>query len=122
MGKPGTNSELHVVDERIVGRKPSSLSHAQAAALPLTSLTAWEGMLEGMAIPEKVEGAPQKSIFVVATASRPETTEWVKKMGADDVINHRNPYKDELAAIGLGGVDYVMNGIDLDKNFDQLAE
>jgi len=143
--KPGTNSELHVVDERIVGRKPTSLSHEDAAAFPLVTLTAWEGLLEGAAIPEDKAYNATKTLLVVAgaggvgsmviqiakkvlglkvvaTASREETVAFVKKLGADYVINHRNPYKQELEAIGISGVDYVYNCIDLDQNFDQLVE
>eukprot|EP01094_Clydonella_sp_ATCC50884_P019158 TRINITY_DN3686_c0_g1_i1.p1 TRINITY_DN3686_c0_g1~~TRINITY_DN3686_c0_g1_i1.p1 ORF type:complete len:341 (+),score=151.92 TRINITY_DN3686_c0_g1_i1:640-1662(+) len=143
--RPGSNSALHVVDERIVGRKPKNVSHGEAAAVPLVALTAWEGMLEGAGIAEDKAANAGKvmlvvagaggvgsmviqlakkvlGLTVVASASRPETAEFVKKMGADHVINHHKAYKEELAAHGLSGVDYVFNGIDLDLNFDQLVE
>lgn len=145
--RQGTNAPFHVVDERIVGRKPRNLSHAETAAVPLVALTAWEGMVEGMGIPipETLgRAAKEKTILVVAgaggvgsiaiqiakrvlglrvvaTASRPETKAFCERLGADVVINHRNKYKDELTAAGLAGVDYVMNCVDLDSNYDELV-
>jgi zinc-binding alcohol dehydrogenase family protein len=120
--RPGTNAELHAVDERIVGRKPESLCFAEAAGLPLTSITAWEilfdsfGLKEGggkgetllivgaaggvgsilIQLAKKVAG-----LMVIATASRPETVAWVKKMGADYVINHREPLAEQVRALGM---------------------
>jgi len=101
--RPGTNSEFHVVDERIVGRKPTTLSFADAAALPLTTLTAWELLFDRLAVPAGLNQSVDSllvingaggvgsmltqlarrltSLNVIATASRPETIEWVKKMG-----------------------------------------
>ena len=83
LNRPGTNSEWHVVDERLVGRKPQSLSFTEAAAMPLTGLT------------------------VIATASRPETIAWVERMGAHHVIDHRHPLDEGLRAIGIPEVRYV---------------
>jgi len=119
--RPGTNSELHAVDERIVGRKPQSLSFAEAAALPLTSITAWEILFDSFALKEG-EGTGESLLIVgaaggvgsiliqlakkltgltvIATASRPETTKWVQKMGADHVINHRDSLVDQIKALG----------------------
>ncbi|NET58631.1 MAG: zinc-binding alcohol dehydrogenase family protein [Symploca sp. SIO2E6] len=108
--RPGTNSQLHAVDERIVGKKPKSLSFAEAAGFPLTSITAWELLFDSLRIKEGegkgdslliIGGAggvgsiliqlakKLTELTVIATASRPETVEWVQKMGADHVINHR---------------------------------
>src|SRR5690606_10688207 len=109
--RPGTNSELHLVDERMVGRKPCSLNWAQAAALPLTAITAWELLFDRLRIPYGVTSQAGTLLIingaggvgsiliqlarrltgltVVATASRPETEEWVRKMGAHHVINHQ---------------------------------
>ena len=120
--RPGTNSELHAVDERIVGNKPQSLCFAQAAGLPLTSITAWEVLFDCFQVEE---GAGKDDVLliigaaggvgsmliqlakkltnltVIATASRPETIAWVKKMGADHVINHRESLVDQVKALGL---------------------
>ena len=120
--RSGTNSELHAVDERIVGRKPKSLSFAKAAGFPLTSITAWEllfeslGILEGQGLGDSllIIGAAGgvgsiliqlakklTQLTVIATASRPETIKWVQKMGADHVINHRNSLPDQVKNLGL---------------------
>ncbi|GLV30970.1 oxidoreductase [Sphingobium sp. TomTYG75] len=126
--RPGTNSELHVVDERIVGPKPRSFDFAQAAALPLTGLTAWELLFDRLRVPRGggegqailiVNGAggvgsmlvqfarQLTKLRVIATASRPETIAWVKQMGAHDVIDHRKPLNEGLAAIGVKAVNFV---------------
>ena len=120
--RPGTNSELHAVDERIVGKKPKSLGFAEAAGFPLTSITAWEILFDSFAL-EKGDGKGESLLIiggaggvgsiliqlskkltgltVIATASRPETIAWVKKMGADHVINHRESLVDQIKALGL---------------------
>ncbi len=120
--RPGTNAEFQVVDERIVGRKPSSLGFAEAAAMPLTTITAWEilfdsfGFKEGEGVGESllvIGGAggvgsiliqlakKLTGLNVIATASRPDTQAWVEKMGADHVVNHRNPLDEEMKALGI---------------------
>ncbi len=120
--RPGTNSKLHAVDERIVGKKPASLDFAQAAALPLTSITAWEILFDSFALNEGdgkgeallvVGGAggvgsiliqlakKLTKLTVIATASRDDTRDWVRQMGADHVINHREPLNDEIAKLGI---------------------
>ncbi|KAE8759878.1 MULTISPECIES: zinc-binding alcohol dehydrogenase family protein [Paraburkholderia] len=129
MDRPGTNSEFHLVDERIVGPKPTSLSFAEAAALPLTSITAWEMLFDRMKVPRGLR-APGGTLLVlngaggvgsmliqlanrltgltvIATASRPETVEWVKKLGAKHVADHSKPIDEALHAIGFDGVDYI---------------
>ena len=120
--RPGTNSELHAVDERIVGKKPQSLGFAEAAGFPLTSITAWEILFDSLGVKEG-EGKGESllviggaggvgsiliqlakkltGLAVIATASRPETTDWVKKMGADHVINHRESLVDQVKALQI---------------------
>ncbi|MEO0375691.1 MAG: zinc-binding alcohol dehydrogenase family protein [Cyanobacteria bacterium P01_A01_bin.17] len=120
--RPGTNAALQVVDERIVGRKPSSLSFTEAAGMPLTTITAWEILFDSFGLQEG-EGAGDAllviggaggvgsiliqlakqltGVEVIATASRDETRAWVEKMGADHVINHRNPLDEEMRALGI---------------------
>ncbi|HTH99070.1 MAG TPA: zinc-binding alcohol dehydrogenase family protein [Stellaceae bacterium] len=127
--RAGTNAEFHAVDERIVGRKPASLSFTQAAALPLTSITAWELLFDrlGVAYGTKAQNGTLlvingaggvgsiliqlacrlTGLRVVATASRPETIGWVKEMGAHEVIDHHQPLDEALKAIGIETVEYV---------------
>jgi NADPH2:quinone reductase len=127
--RPGSNSEYQLVNERIVGKKPTSLTFDQAAALPLTSITAWEALFERLGISPRGEDAGKSILIiggaggvgsiaiqlakqlaklnVVATASRPESSAWVKKLGADHVVNHRNALDMELSAIALPQVDYI---------------
>lgn len=122
IGRPGTNAERHLVDERIVGRKPESLSFEDAAALPLTSITAWELLFDSFDLQEGqgngetllvIGGAGGvgsilvqlakvlTGLNVVATASRPETRDWCLSMGADHVINHREAMTSQLQALGV---------------------
>lgn len=120
--RPGTNSEFHLVDERIVGHKPKSLSFAQAAALPLTGITAWEMLFERLAVARST--APDgrallvmggaggvgsmmiqiarklTGLTIVATASRPETRDWCLKLGAHHVIDHSKPLAEQIKALG----------------------
>ena len=120
--RPGTNAALHVVDEHLVGRKPASLGFAEAAGMPLTSITAWELLFDSLGLKEG-EGAGESllviggaggvgsiliqlakkltGLTVIATASRDDTRAWVEKMGADQVINHRNPLDEEMQALGI---------------------
>ena len=120
--RPGTNVEVHVVDERLVGRKPASLGFAEAAGMPLTSITAWELLFDSLGLKEG-EGTGESllviggaggvgsiliqlakkltGLTVIATASRDDTRAWVEKMGADRVINHRNPLDEEMQALGI---------------------
>lgn len=128
--RSGSNAEYQLVDERIVGKMPESLSFAEAAALPLTTITAWEMLFDRLQVPTDKD-APQKSILIVGaaggvgsimvqllrsltgvnvigTASREESVNWLKELGAHHVINHRNPLSGELNAIGITEVDYVV--------------
>lgn len=141
--KNGSFAEFTAVDYRIVAHKPTSASFAQAAALPLVGLTVLEGLHEGLNLPTET---PDKSILiingaggvgsiaiqlaknsmkakqVIATASRPETIEFCKKMGADAVINHRNSLAAELEKIKVTGVDVVFCAVDLELHYDAIVD
>jgi zinc-binding alcohol dehydrogenase family protein len=133
--RPGCDSEFHLVDERIVGRKPKKLDFAQAAAMPLTSITAWEAFYDRMhVVPGKtmliiggaggvgsigIQLAKSSNLKVIATASRPETIAWVKELGADQVINHRENLVSQINR----PVDYIANfSGDLDGYWSAMAE
>ncbi|QDT12883.1 zinc-binding alcohol dehydrogenase family protein [Planctomycetes bacterium K23_9] len=140
--RPGTNSELHAVDERIVGKKPKSLGFAEAAGFPLTSITAWELLFDSLAI-KQGEGSGESllviggaggvgsiliqlakkltGLTVIATASRPETIAWVQKMGADYVINHRESLVDQLKTLELEP-RYVASLTGTDGHFPAIIE
>jgi zinc-binding alcohol dehydrogenase family protein len=126
MDRPGANGELHVVDERIVGPKPRTLSFEEAAALPLTSITAWEILFDRMRVAPMEPGtllviaaaggvgsilvqlARQLTrLTIVGTASRKESATFAHKMGAHHVIDHRRPFIEGMREIGLPGADYV---------------
>ena len=141
--RPGTNSELHVVDERIVGSMPHTLNFAKAAALPLTSITAWELLFDRLKVPEStvpsgdsllVIGAAGgvgsvlvqlarklTGLTVIGTASRPETSKWVSELGAHHVIDHTKPLSQELKRIGMEGVDYIASLNQTDRHFDEIV-
>ncbi len=140
--RQGTNAQRHVVDERIVGAKPSSLSHADAAALPLTAITAWEMLFDSFALIEGqgegealliigaaggvgsilVQLARQLTkLTVVATASRPETKEWAQKMGAHHVIDHHQAMAPQLGELDLAP-QYVACLTATDEHFDSVVE
>lgn len=129
--RPGCNSELHAVDSRLVGRMPQSLDYASAAALPLTAITAWEVLFDRLKISPDGQSRGQSILIVgaaggvgsiaiqiakrvaglevVATASRPESVAWVRKLGADHVIDHHKPFDEQLKAIDPSGfVDHVL--------------
>jgi len=144
VGRPGANSEFHLVDERIVGRKPKKLDFAQAAAMPLTSITAWESFFDRMRIDRHgrhrgqrlliiggaggvgsigIQLARLAGLTVAATASRPETREWVKSLGAQHVLDHRQPLKPQAEAAGLPAFEYIANfSGDLDLHWPAMGE
>ena len=132
--RPGCDSEFHLVDERIVGRKPKKLDFAQAAAMPLTSITAWEAFFDRLKIkPPKsmliisgaggvgsiaIQLAKIAGLHVTATASRPESVAWVKELGADHVVDHRKSLSEQVKQ-----ADYVANfSGDLDAYWDAMAQ
>jgi zinc-binding alcohol dehydrogenase family protein len=142
--RPGSYSERHLVDERITGRMPKSLDFAHAAALPLTAITAWEMLFDRLRVQDAdptqnnglliigagggvgsilVQLARQLTgLTVIGTASRPETSEWVKSLGAHHVIDHGKPLAAELKRAGLGEVAYIAGLTHTDKHFAQMAE
>jgi len=125
LDRPGSNAALHCVDERLVGRKPETLDFAAAAALPLTALTAWEMLFDRLDVTRPVPGAAPALVIVggaggvgsiaiqlarqltdltvIATASRPETAQWCRDLGAHHVIDHAKPLAAEVAGLGLPG-------------------
>ncbi|MEG7363262.1 zinc-binding alcohol dehydrogenase family protein [Pseudomonas citronellolis] len=141
--RPGSNAELQLVDERIVGAKPASLDFAQAAALPLTSITAWELLFERLQIAEGPGSAGQSllivgaaggvgsilvqlarhltGVTVIGTASRAETQEWVRDLGAHHVIDHGKPLSEELQRIGIGQVSHVASLTHTDSHLQQIV-
>jgi zinc-binding alcohol dehydrogenase family protein len=140
--RSGTNAEFHLVDERIVGRKPKTLDFAAAAALPLTSITGWEMLFDRLEVGRDgdkrsllIVGAAGgvgsitiqlaralTNVIVVATASRPETREWCKQLGAHHVIDHSKPMRAQLQEIGLRFVDYIFGINATDQHYDALTE
>jgi NADPH2:quinone reductase len=144
VGRQGANMEFHLVDERIVGRKPRTLDFAAAAALPLTSITAWEAMFDRLDVAKPVPGAARAILIlggaggvgsiaiqlarqltdltVVATASRPETVQWAKEMGAHHVIDHKRSLAPQIAALGLKGPSFVFATAPIGGLLADLAE
>ncbi|MCP2034590.1 zinc-binding alcohol dehydrogenase family protein [Planomicrobium sp. HSC-17F08] len=141
---PGGQSEFHLVDERLVGKKPKSIDFAQAAALPLTSLTVCEALFDRMSISRNAEDNAGKSILiigaaggvgsiatqiaklvgltVIGTASRPETVEWAQAHGADHVINHRESLPDQVKGLGMEGVHYIFCLTNIDDHMEAMGE
>jgi len=141
--RSGSNAEYQLVDERIVGHKPRSLDFARAAALPLTSITAWELMFDRMRLDPDgrdagkslliiggaggvgsiaIQLARRAGLVVIATASRPETIDWVRRMGAQHVVDHRKALGPELAALGFKHVDAIVNLADTDRYWTTIGE
>jgi zinc-binding alcohol dehydrogenase family protein len=141
--RPGTNSEYHLVDERIVGPKPSSSSFAEAAALPLTAITAWELLFDrlGLERASRDEGTllivggaggvgsiliqlarKLTGLTVIATASRPETRNWCVALGAHHVIDHARPLHEELRAIGIPQVNFVASLTHTEAHYTSIVE
>ena len=143
--RSGSDAEYQLVDERIVGHAPTQLTDAQAAAMPLTSLTAWEALFEKLHIPLNNKAANARhtlliingsggvgsvatqlahwaGLQVIATASRPESQQWVRAHGADQVLNHRQPLPAQLHAAGYKDVDYILNLSHLDEHWSEIAE
>ncbi len=141
--RQGSNAEYQLVDARLVGHAPQSIELADAAALPLTALTAWELLFQRMPF-DSEHGGKDKSLLVIggaggvgsiaiqlarragftviATASRPETIEWCRSLGAQHVINHRQPLAPSLEALGIKQVDAVLNLADTDRYWDAIGQ
>jgi zinc-binding alcohol dehydrogenase family protein len=144
IARPGSNAELHLVDERIVGRKPKSLSASESAALPLTSITAWELLFDRLGVSRDEDAAPGSLLIVggaggvgsiliqlartltgltvIATASRPETTAWCHDLGAHHVIDHTLPLADELKRVGVPQVDAIASLTATDRHYPAYGE
>jgi zinc-binding alcohol dehydrogenase family protein len=141
--RPGCNAEFALVDERIAGHKPATLDFAHAAALPLTSITAWELLFDRLGVPEG--GGEGQSLLimggaggvgsilvqlaskltrmtVIATASRPETQAWVRELGAHHVIDHHRGLMEELQRVGLSSVTHVASLTHTESHYAQLVE
>ncbi|WP_300021301.1 zinc-binding alcohol dehydrogenase family protein [uncultured Maribacter sp.] len=142
LNRQGSNAQYQLVDERIVGKKPASLSFAEAAALPLTTLTAYEMLFHRL---EVSKDDANKSILVIGaaggvgsilvqlakkltklniigTASREETISWLKELGADTVINHRNKLSDEFDKYNLPAPEYVVSLNATEHHVDEIAK
>ncbi|MCH8622748.1 zinc-binding alcohol dehydrogenase family protein [Undibacterium sp. TS12] len=141
INRAGANSELHAVDERIVARAPASLDDAQAAALPLTTITAYELLFDRLGVP-KNGGAGQTLLItggaggvgsiliqlarqltqlrVIATASRPSTRQWCMDLGAHAVIDHSRHLSEELKALGIDEVDLVASLTQTPQHYAQI--
>ncbi|MGF1542452.1 MAG: zinc-binding alcohol dehydrogenase family protein [Pleurocapsa sp.] len=144
--RPGSYSQYQLVDERIVGKKPSNLSFTEAAALPLTTITAWEALFERLGIESTPTIQNQNSTIliingaggvgsiaiqlakqvaglnVIATASRYETVTWCRQLGADESINHHKQFSDELNKIGISSVDYILCLHSTDLHWQKMAD
>lgn len=141
--RPGSNAEFQLVDERIVGRKPITLSFAEAAALPLTTITAWEALFDRLSVDRHganrgqsiliiggaggvgsitIQLAKLAGLTVIATASRQETRQWVAGLGADHILDHRQPLPAQLAALGSREVDFIANFSNTDAYWNVMAE
>ena len=144
IARPGTNSEYHLVDERIVGHKPASLSDAEAAALPLTAITAWEMLFDRLDVTRPtaqggttilvIGGAggvgsitiqllrALTDLTVIATASRPETQDWVRECGAHHVIDHRQPLAPQVEALDIGAPGFVFSTTQTHQHLADIIE
>jgi len=145
--RPGSNAEYQLVDERIVGKKPNLLSFEESAAMPLTTITAWESLFERMDIsqvPNKKNANSSLLIIggaggvgsiatqiakniamigtVITTASRSESKEWCEKMGADYSIDHSKPLSPQLNKLGFENIDYILCCSYTDDYFDEMVE
>jgi NADPH:quinone reductase len=144
LDRPGSYAEFQAVDERIVGKKPASIDFANAAALPLTTITAWEMLFDRLSLPRNgtsdkgsiliVGGAggvgsiatqlakKLTGLTIIASASRPETVEWCQEMGAHHVVDHRQPLAAQIKKIVPNGVNYVLALTKTEDHFDEIIE
>ncbi|MGR5147332.1 zinc-binding alcohol dehydrogenase family protein [Photobacterium alginatilyticum] len=147
ISRSGTNAEYHLVDERIVGKQPTTVSETQAAALPLTAITAWELLFDRLQFelnPNAEKSAKVRLLIigasggvgsiltqlaakltnatVIGTASRPESQKWVTDLGADYVIDHSKPLTEELKRIEIDNVTHVISLTQTQAHFDQIVE
>ncbi|MDO7208274.1 zinc-binding alcohol dehydrogenase family protein [Acinetobacter nosocomialis] len=143
LNRQGSNSELQLVDERIVGHKPKILEATEAAALPLTAITAWEMLFDRLQVPKTapanttilvIGGAggvgsitiqllkQLTNLTIIATASRPETKEWVEQLGADYVLDHREPLAPQIKQLDLNAPSYVFSTTQTYQHLSDIVE
>lgn len=144
INRPGTNAQFHLVDERIVGFKPKTLSFEEAAALPLTAITAYETLFHRMKVQDKVPGAwnavlviggaggvgsiaiqllrELSDVTVIGTGSRPETQAWIKDLGAHHVLDHSKPLAKQLAELAIGAPGFVFSTTHTDQHTKDVLE
>ena len=138
--RPGSNAEFQVVQADLVAKKPTSFTFAEAAALPLVVITAWELLFERMGVSQSAKGAiliingaggvgsaliplaKSAGLTVVATASRDETEEWCRSLGADHVINHRKPLRPQAEELGFAEFPLIANLHDTESYWEQTAD
>ncbi len=143
--RSGSYAEYQAVDERIVGRKPSSIGFADAAALPLTAITAWELIFDRLRVRRGQEANSSRTLLIVgaaggvgsmaiqlarcltdliiiATASRPETQAWCRELGAHHVIDHSRPLAEQVKAIAPGGVNYALALTKTEEHYEEIIE
>ncbi len=142
--RPGSNAEFNLVDERIVSKKPASLDWAQAAAMPLTALTAWEALFDRLKVTRPIPGIKSTILIiggaggvgsvaiqiarqftdltVVATASRPVTKDFVRALGAHHVIDHSKPIAAEFATLGLSAPAFIFSTTQTDRHLADIVE
>ncbi|MEM6480646.1 MAG: zinc-binding alcohol dehydrogenase family protein [Pseudomonadota bacterium] len=143
VNRPGTNSEYHLVDARIVGKAPTTISIPAAAAMPLTTLTAYEMLFDRLRIDNPIPGGKNtllviggaggvgsitiqlarvlSDVTIIATASRPETKAWVAELGAHHVVNHAEPLDAQIEALGIGSVDFVYSTTHSHLYYEEVA-
>ena len=144
INRPGTNAQFHLVDERIVGFKPKTLSFEEAAALPLTAITAYETLFHRMKVQDKVPGAwnavlviggaggvgsiaiqllrELSDVTVIGTGSRPETQAWIKDLGAHHVLDHSKPLAKQLAELAIGAPGFAFSTTHTDQHIKDVLE
>ena len=144
VNRQGTDAEFHLVDERIVGRKPKNLGFEEAAALPLTAITAYEAMFHRMKVQDAVPGAANAILIIggaggvgsiaiqlarqltdlaiIATGSRPETQDWIRQLGAHHVIDHSRPLAPQVEALGIGTPAFVFSTTQTEKHVADILE
>ncbi|NLR95469.1 zinc-binding alcohol dehydrogenase family protein [Rhizobium sp. P38BS-XIX] len=144
ISRDGSNAEFQLVDERIVGAKPKSLDFAAAAALPLTSITAYETLFDRLKVQDRVPGATNAILIIggaggvgsiaiqiaraltdltiIATASRPETQAWAKELGAHHVVDHSKPLAPQIEALGIGAPAFVFSTTNTTDHIGSIVE
>jgi zinc-binding alcohol dehydrogenase family protein len=144
INRPGTNAEFHLVDERIVGAKPKTLSFEEAAALPLTSITAYEALFHRMKVQDKVTGTWNAVLViggaggvgsiaiqllrelsdatVIGTGSRPETLDWIRQLGAHHVLDHSKPMAPQLQQMAIGAPAFVFSTTHTEEHVKDIVE